>query len=101
MIRSPGDPLAALAEQVSARVAERAAAPPRLAVSMTEAAEMLGVSLDFFTGHIAPELRIVRSGRRKIVPVRELERWLDRSAERAGARRDDQRKDSPVRAPTR
>jgi excisionase family DNA binding protein len=50
---------------------------PRLALSVMEAAEALGVSHDFFREHIAPELRWVRRGRKKLVSVRELERWLD------------------------
>jgi hypothetical protein len=49
---------------------------------VTEAAAALGVSPDFFAEHIAPELRIVRRGRRKLIAVRELEAWLDRSAAR-------------------
>lgn len=49
---------------------------PRLALSPAEAAEALGVSRDFLDEHIAPELRIVRRGRRKLVAIRELERWL-------------------------
>jgi excisionase family DNA binding protein len=52
-------------------------------LSPDEAAAALGVSRDFFDEHIAPELRIVRRGRRRLVPVRELERWLDLSASRA------------------
>jgi hypothetical protein len=53
---------------------------PRLAVSPEEAASALGVSRDFFDEHIAPELRIVRRGRRRLVGVGELERWLSESA---------------------
>jgi excisionase family DNA binding protein len=53
---------------------------PRLALTVTEAAAALGVSDDFFHEHIAPELRWVRRGRRKLVSVRELETWLDRTA---------------------
>jgi excisionase family DNA binding protein len=55
----------------------------RLALSPDEASAALGVSRDFFDEHIAPELRIVRRGRRRLVPIGELERWLDRSAARA------------------
>lgn len=59
----------------------RSPAPlPRLALSPDEAAASLGVSRDYFDEHVAGELRIVRRGRRKLIPVRELERWLDRSA---------------------
>lgn len=56
------------------------ASPIRLALSPTEAAHALGVSRDFYDQHIAPELRFVRRGRRRLVPVRELERWLEREA---------------------
>jgi excisionase family DNA binding protein len=56
---------------------------PRLALSPDEAAATLGVSRDYFDEHVAPDLRIVRRGRRRIVPVRELERWLDQEAARA------------------
>lgn len=54
--------------------------PPRLALSREEAAAALGVSLDFFDLHVRPELRVVRRGRRRLIPVDELRRWLDRSA---------------------
>ena len=54
--------------------------PPRLALAPAEAAQALGVSRDFYDQHIAPELRIIRRGRRRLVPVRELERWLEREA---------------------
>ena len=54
--------------------------PLRLALTPTEAATALGVSRDFYDQHIAPELRIVRRGRRRLIPVRELERWLERAA---------------------
>ena len=67
------------------RPAGQAAAPGalRLALTPIEAAEALGVSRDFFDHHILPELRIVRRGRRRLIPVRELERWLDKHASRA------------------
>ena len=53
---------------------------PRGAYSPDEAAQWLGVSRDHFDRHIAPDLRIVRTGRRKLIALRELERWLDHSA---------------------
>lgn len=52
------------------------AAVPRIALSVTEAAQSLGVSVDFLAEHIAPELRWCRRGRKKLVAVTELERWL-------------------------
>lgn len=55
---------------------------PRLAFSKAEAAAALGVSVDFFEEHVMHELRIVRRGRRRLIPVDELRRWLDRSATR-------------------
>jgi hypothetical protein len=57
-------------------------APLRLALTVTEAAESLGVSPDFFAEHGAPELRVIRRGRKKLIAVRELEQWLDREAAR-------------------
>ena len=59
-----------------------AAGIPRLALSPAEAAEALGVSRDFFDEHIAPELRITRKGRRKLIAVTELGSWLASSATR-------------------
>src|SRR4051794_39518426 len=56
----------------------------RLALSIPEACEALGVSWDFWSEHIAPEVRVVRRGRRKLVAVSELERWLERSGEASG-----------------
>jgi hypothetical protein len=60
-----------------------AARIPRLALSQEEAAAALGVSVDFFAEHIRPELRVVRRGRRRLYPVKELHRWLDVEASRA------------------
>jgi excisionase family DNA binding protein len=53
---------------------------PRLALSPGEAADVLGVSRDYFDEHILPELRIIRRGRRILIPLAEIERWLERSA---------------------
>ena len=57
-------------------------ATTRLAYSKTEAAESLGVSVDYLEDHVWPDLRIVRRGRRCFVSIGELERWLDQNAER-------------------
>lgn len=56
--------------------------PARLALAPNEAATALGISRDFFDQHVLPELRIVRRGRRRLIPVRELERWLADEAAR-------------------
>jgi hypothetical protein len=55
---------------------------PRLALLAEEAPAALGVKPDFFRDHVAPELRAVRRGRKKLFPVAELERWLEANAER-------------------
>jgi excisionase family DNA binding protein len=68
---------------VNDRVARAHARRPitsRLAFSPDEAAAALGVSRDFFDTHLVPELRIVRRGRRRLVPLRELERWLQEAS---------------------
>jgi excisionase family DNA binding protein len=56
---------------------------PRLALSPQEAAESLGCSRDFLDEHVMPELRVVRRGRRRFIPITELQRFLDREACRA------------------
>jgi excisionase family DNA binding protein len=61
---------------------DRTSSVPRLALTVAEAAASLGVSDDFFREHVAPELRLVRAGRKRLVGVRELEKWIDRSASR-------------------
>ncbi len=57
--------------------------PPRLALSPEEAAEALGVGRSFFYEHVLPDLRVVRVGRRRLVPVKSIEAYLDRNAARA------------------
>jgi hypothetical protein len=55
---------------------------PRVALSREEAASSLGMSLDSFERHVQPTLRLVRLGRLRLVPVAELERWVDDNAQR-------------------
>jgi excisionase family DNA binding protein len=56
---------------------------PRLCVKPEEAAQMLGVSRDYFDEHVKSELRIVRRGSRTIlIPVAELVRWVEGNAAR-------------------
>lgn len=61
-------------------VRETGSSVARLALSKAEAAAALGVSVDFLEQHVMAELRIVRRGRRRLIPVREIERWLEREA---------------------
>jgi len=65
------------------RKAPAAIAPvPRIALNLDEAAAAIGVSRDFFDEHVAHELRIVRRGRKRLVPAAELERWALEGAAR-------------------
>lgn len=68
------------AQPTSPRPESRPVETPKLALSKAEAAASLGVSVDFFEAHVMPELRVVRRGRRLLVAVREIERWLDANA---------------------
>lgn len=52
----------------------------RLALSKLEAAGALGVSVDVLEEHVMHELPVVRRGRRRLIPVRELLRWLEDNA---------------------
>ena len=53
---------------------------PRLTLSPQDSADALGVSRDFFDQHIKPELRVVRRGRLVLIPIAELEQWIERNA---------------------
>ncbi|MET0306288.1 MAG: helix-turn-helix domain-containing protein [Solirubrobacterales bacterium] len=57
---------------------------PRFALTPTEAAASIGCGEDFFTAYVRPDLKIVRKGRKVLVPCAELERWLRENAEPAG-----------------
>lgn len=59
-----------------------AATVPRIALTPPEAAAAIGVGPDFFEAYVAPQLRLVRRGRKRLVPVSELERWVAESASR-------------------
>jgi excisionase family DNA binding protein len=52
----------------------------RLALTPMELAEALGVSRDFVDEHVLPELRVIRRGRKVLVAVSEVERWLSASS---------------------
>ena len=45
---------------------------PRIALTPPEAAAAIGVGPDFFDANVAPELRLIRRGRKRLVPVSEL-----------------------------
>ena len=54
---------------------------PRLALTRQEAAAALGMSLDSWERHVQPSIRLVRLGRMRLIPITELERWLEENAE--------------------
>lgn len=54
---------------------------PRLALTREDAAASIGMSLDSFERHVQPSIRLVRLGRMRLVPIQELERWLEQHAE--------------------
>ncbi len=58
-----------------------AASIPRIALTPAEAAAAIGVGPDFFDANVAPELRLIRRGRKRLVPVSELERWTAENAD--------------------
>lgn len=45
-----------------------------------EAPSCLGISDDYFRKYVASELRWIRRGRKKLVAIAELERWLEANA---------------------
>jgi excisionase family DNA binding protein len=55
---------------------------PRLALTPAEAAKALGVSETYLSEHISGELRWIRRGRKRLVAITELERWLAANGER-------------------
>jgi hypothetical protein len=57
-------------------------AVPRVALTPAEAAEAIGCSAEFFREHVDFELRWIRRGRKRFVPVVDLERWAEQNAER-------------------
>jgi hypothetical protein len=65
----------------SASGREHHAPAHRLAITRAEAAGALGVSINSFERHVQPELKIVRRGKLRLIPVREIERWLEENAE--------------------
>jgi hypothetical protein len=61
--------------------AELKPATPALALGVMDSAKALGVGYDLFHKDIEPTLRCVRIRGKKVIPVSELQRWLDANAE--------------------
>jgi len=53
----------------------------RLALTRAEAAASLSISVDSFERYVQPEVRLVRRGALRLVPVAELEAWLRENAD--------------------
>jgi hypothetical protein len=71
--RAPVLDAAALASALAPLIAEHLAArTARVTLSIAEACEAIGCSWDFWHEYVEPEVRVVRRGRRKLVPVSEL-----------------------------
>ncbi len=54
----------------------------RIAYRPDEAADAIGLGRSAFYEQVLPQLRVVYVGRARLVPVAELERWLERQAVR-------------------
>ncbi len=76
--------MAPISPHAAAALSAQKRGPPTLALSVEQACEALGVSWDTWRAHIEPDVRLVRLGRRKLIPVSELQAWLDRHAESVG-----------------
>jgi hypothetical protein len=53
---------------------------PRFTLTRREAAASLGMSLNHFERKVQPDLKVVLCGQLVLVPVLELERWIQRRA---------------------
>jgi excisionase family DNA binding protein len=54
-------------------------------LTVAEAAQAVGMSESSFKRHVQPELRIVRRGSLRIIPLSEIEQWLEQNATFAGS----------------
>ncbi|HUN77904.1 MAG TPA: hypothetical protein VMU32_03195 [Solirubrobacteraceae bacterium] len=63
---------------------DRKQGSPRLALRIKEAAEALGMSVDSFERYVEHQVELLRIGRMKLVPVAELQRYIDENSYRVG-----------------
>jgi excisionase family DNA binding protein len=54
----------------------------RYALTRTEAARSIGMGLTTFENYVQPDLRVIRVGRKVLIPAEELRRWVRDNAER-------------------
>jgi len=52
-----------------------------IALTRAQAAQALSISMDSFERYVQPEVKTIRRGRLVLVPVRELERWVEQNSE--------------------
>ncbi len=55
---------------------------PRIALRPDEAAAAIGLGRSAFYSQVLPHLRVVYVGRVRLVPVSELEKWVEKEATR-------------------
>ena len=53
---------------------------PRYTVTRKEAAASLGMSINHFERKVQPDLKVVLCGQLVLIPLTELERWVQRNA---------------------
>lgn len=51
-----------------------------IALTRTEAARSVGMSVVSFDRYVMPDLKVIRRGTILLVPVAELRRWVERNA---------------------
>ena len=56
------------------------AAVPRYTLTRREAAASLGMSINHFERRVQPDLKVVLCGQLVLIPLTELERWVQRNA---------------------
>jgi hypothetical protein len=66
------------------RLTDGTQAVPQLALRIKGAAQALGISVESFERHVEPHLKLLRLGTMKLVPTRELQRFIDENACRIG-----------------
>ncbi len=54
---------------------------PRLALDKKEAAASIGMGISLFEDEVYPHLDVVRCNSKVLIPVSELERWLEENKE--------------------
>ena len=68
------------ADGVTDRRPRRSATVPRITLTRAEASRALGISMDSFERYVQPEVRVIRRGRMRLIPLSDLERWADENA---------------------